>query len=318
MASVPTMWREKYRPKSVTDMVGCHDFVADAASWVPCGKIPPAILCVGPPGTGKTTAAYALARDYMGTYFDPMNFIVSNASDERGIDYVRELKHVAKQGGVGVTRKVVLLDEADNLTAPAQKALRQVMETTSEQTIFILTANDISGLHSAIQDRCLIYHFKPHTDEDASVLFGLIHESEGLPDEWREQYGSLNRLCGGSLRAAVDILQATRKEPDSLQSTLKHNSEHLSKASLMLVAGAHDTLAQHLIMEMEKGTSRIGMLKGLRYRAKHLFTSTDDYYSFMLIYGEFVEKAMQWGDDDIAFVDYFVARLINNKKKGEE
>ena len=214
-------WREKYRPKSVTDMVGCHDFVADATSW---DNIPPAILYVGPSGTGKTTAAYALARDYMGEYFDPMNFIVSNASDERGIDYVRELIHVAKQGGVGVARKIVLLDEADNLTGPAQKALRQVMETTSDQTIFILTANDIFGLHAAIQDRCLIYHFKPHTDEDASTLFGLIHESEGLPDEWREHYGSLNRLCGGSLRSAIDMLQGTRKEPSALQKALKNKS----------------------------------------------------------------------------------------------
>ena len=91
----------------------------------------------------------------------------------------------------------------------------------------------------------------------------------------------------------------------------------MSKASLMLVAGSYDTLAQHLLIEMEKGTSRIGMLRGLRFRAKHLFENTDDYYSFMLIYGEFVEKAMQWGDDDIAFVDYFVARLIENKKRRE-
>ena len=112
----------------------------------------------------------------------------------------------------------------------------------------------------------------------------------------------------------IDLLQGTRKEPDALEKALRNKSEHLSKASLLLVAGQFDSLAQHLRMEMEKGTSRIGMLRGLRYRAKSLFEEADDYYSFMLTYGEFVEKAMQWGDDDAAFVDYFVARLKSQEK----
>jgi hypothetical protein len=83
------------------------------------------------------------------------------------------------------------------------------------------------------------------------------------------------------------------------------------------VAGQFNNLAQHLYVEIEKGATRIGILRGLRQRVKHLFEDVDDYYSFMLIYGEFVEKAMQWGDDDAAFVDYFVARLKKETEKGE-
>ena len=309
-----TNWREKYRPTSLSEMVGCKRFVDDANEWVDT-ELPPALLFVGPPGTGKTSGAGALARDALGEYFDPVNYYVTNASDDRGIDFIRELKHIARQGGLGTQRKIILLDEADNLTGPAQKALRQIMETTSDCSVFILTANDAGSLHDAIRDRCLTYEFKPHSDEDAQHLFRRIHEQEGLPDTWLESYGSLNRLCGGSLRTSIDLLQGTRKESDALEAVLRSKSEHLSKASLFLISGQFDTLAQHLRMEIEKGTTRIGMLRGLRYRAKHLFEDSDEYYSFMLTYGEFVEKAMQWVDDDTAFVDYFVATLKKERSE---
>ena len=312
------VWREKYRPTILDEMVGCSTFKQDAAGWFADDNHPPALLFAGPPGVGKTTAAHVLAREGLGEFFDPANYYVTNASDDRGIDFVRELKNIAKMGGIGTTRKYVLLDEADNLTSAAQKALRQIMETTSSQTIFILTANDIGAVHEAIRDRCLVYEFVPHTDEEACRLFQRIHEREGLPDAWSEMYASLNRLCGGSLRTSIDLLQGTRKTDDALKDRLKGKSEHLSKASLLLVAGQFDDVAQHLRLEIEKGSSKLAMLKGLRYRAKSLFGSPNEYYSFMLTYGEFVEKAMQWGDDDAAFVDYFVARLMKEKSKGEK
>ena len=310
------IWREDYRPTSLDEMVGCTQFIEDARGWL-ASDIPPCLLFAGPSGVGKTTAAGVLAREHLGDMFDPANYLVTNASNDRGIDFIRELKHLARQGGIGCERKVLFLDEADSLTAPAQKALRQIMETASSQSIFILSVNDISKLHDAIRDRCLIYEFGPHTDDDANRLFERIHQREGLPDAWREHYKSLNRLCGGSLRSSIDLLQGTRKEPEALERALRTKSEHLSKASLLLVAGQFNNLAQHLYVEIEKGATRIGILRGLRQRVKHLFEDVDDYYSFMLIYGEFVEKAMQWGDDDAAFVDYFVARLKKETEKGE-
>lgn len=307
------MWREKYRPTTFDEMVGCERFITDARAWEE-GDVPPALLFVGPPGTGKTTAAGVLARHFLGEFFDPANYYVTNASDDRGIDFVRELKHIARQGGIGCPRKFILLDEADNFTAAAQKALRQTMETTSSNSVFILTANDIGPIHSAIRDRCLIYNFVPHSDEDAEVLFRHIHEKEGLPDEWAEHYGSLNRLCGGSLRTSIDLLQGTHKDAGALSAALRDKSEHLSKASLMLVSGQYEQLANHLRMELSKGSSRVSMLSGLRYRSKHLFDDTDAYYTFMLTWGEFMEKATLWGGDDPSFVDYFVAKLKGVKK----
>jgi DNA polymerase III delta prime subunit len=86
--------REKYRPTTLGELVGCQDFVKAASSW-DIDNCPPNVLIVGPPGVGKTSAMNALARDLLGEFFDPMNYRVTNASDERGIDAVRELKNIS-------------------------------------------------------------------------------------------------------------------------------------------------------------------------------------------------------------------------------
>ena len=78
------IWREKYRPNSISDLAGCINFKKSAESWLTNGTIPANILLVGPPGTGKSSAAVALAKDQLGEFFDPANYVVTNASDDRG------------------------------------------------------------------------------------------------------------------------------------------------------------------------------------------------------------------------------------------
>ena len=307
-------WREKYRPTTTSELVGCQEYKDAAMQW-DLDSCPPNLLFVGPPGTGKTSAAMALARDFLGEYFDPMNIVVTNASDDRGIDYVRELKGISKQKGLGVSRRIIFLDEADQFTSAAQKALKQIMEDSHKTTIFILAANDIGPINSAIRDRCMTYVFKPLSDADACERLHHIHLEEGLPAGWTDHYGSLNRLHGGSLRRCIDTLQALSKEGDALEQHLRRDTNTLNKAALNLMGSAFPQVTALLTQALESGNSRIGVLKGLRFRAKPLMESEDDWHKFMLTYGEFVMLATQWPDDDLAFVEYFVAKLKKNMER---
>jgi replication factor C small subunit len=156
-------------PTTLDEIAGQSAFVTEAKRWAEQGEYPPAVLVHGPPGVGKTTVGKVLARVSLGEFFDPMNFIITNASDDRGIDFIRnELKQWATIKAMGADRRVILLDEADGLTPAAQDALRQIIELLSDNCFFILTANDISKIRPAIQSRCLVYEFKPISPEDGA------------------------------------------------------------------------------------------------------------------------------------------------------
>lgn len=308
-------WREKYRPNTIGDLIGCEYFVEASSEWT-IDNCPSNLLFVGPPGVGKTSAANALARDMLGDFFDPMNFIITNASDDRGIDYVRELKRISKQKALGVNRRIIFLDEADSFTAPAQKALKQIIEDSHSTTIFILAANDISPINPAIRDRCLTFEFKPIAADDSAAdrLCQIIHD-EGRPSQWCNDVETLIKLCNGSLRSAIDTLEGLPNKEDALIDRLKRDTRALNRAAMNLMGSDFPKVTALLVNSLESGYSRIGVLKGLRQRAKPLMESEDDWHNFMLTYGEFVILSTQWPDDDLAFVEYFVAKLKKNMER---
>ncbi|MBX5321328.1 MAG: replication factor C small subunit [Candidatus Bathyarchaeota archaeon] len=201
------MWAEKYRPKTLDDMVNQKEIVERLKSFVKSRNVPHCIFA-GPPGTGKTTAALCLARDLYGEAYRE-HIMELNASDERGIDVVREtVKTFARIRSIGeVPFKIMILDEADNMTADAQQALRRTMERYTETCRFILCANYSGKIIEPIQSRCAPFRFTylPREEHDKYLRYIAANEDINLSEEGLD---AIFEVCGGDLRRAINTLQA--------------------------------------------------------------------------------------------------------------
>ena len=201
-----TIWIEKYRPSRLADIVGQDEVVERLSSYVKSGNLPH-LLFTGSAGVGKTTAAVTLAKEFYKDSFQ-MNFREMNASDERGIDVVRnQIKQFARTTPLGdATFKILFLDEADALTTDAQAALRRTMETYAQTCRFILSCNYSSKIIDPIQSRCAIYRFKPLGAEAVKEEVRRIAGKEGLSIT-PGAMDAIVYIAQGDMRKAINALQ---------------------------------------------------------------------------------------------------------------
>jgi replication factor C subunit 2/4 len=221
MASLP--WVERYRPRSVKDVSHQEEVIATLQKAVSNGAKKgdlPHLLLYGPPGTGKTSAALALCRDLYGQGEGYRNRVLElNASDERGIKVVRDkIKGFAQRtvsaapptGTPPPPFKVIVLDEADAITADAQTALRRTMEAHSKSTRFILICNYVSRIIAPLASRCAKFRFKPLPADAMHARLRQVASGESVKVEDSTLYDLVD-TSGGDLRKAITTLQSAHR-----------------------------------------------------------------------------------------------------------
>jgi replication factor C small subunit len=166
-------------------------------------------MFAGPAGTGKSTLALIIVKELFGEAWRE-NYLELNASDERGIDVVRQkVKDFARTKALeNIPFKVIFLDEADALTREAQQALRRTMENYTNTCRFILSCNYSSRIIDPIQSRCVIFRFKLLEKKDISAVVQKIATNEKLKLS-SDAFDSLYEASEGDCRRAINLLQAT-------------------------------------------------------------------------------------------------------------
>jgi replication factor C small subunit len=168
------LYVEKYRPHTFDNYIGNPDFITKCKQWIDNNEIPNILLYSHSPGTGKTTAAKILAQSIDST------ILYLNCSDENSVDTVREkIKGFAST--MAFTRwKVIICDECDMLTMQGQAAMRNLMETFSGTTRFILTCNYVEKIIEPIVSRCQPFEIIPPSKKDCAKHIALILKEEGI------------------------------------------------------------------------------------------------------------------------------------------
>ncbi len=230
------MWVEKYRPKSLKEVVDLHDIVASLKAFMKNPKTMPHLMFAGIPGTGKTTVALCIAHELFGVNWKSFTLEL-NASDERGIDTVRErIKNFSRYSRAGfenVPFSLIILDESDQMTGPAQTALRRIMETSSRTSRFILVCNQSSKIIEPIQSRCAVFRFSKLDKNAMKEHLKCIAEKEKVKLE-PEATERIVDYSEGDLRHAINALQTAAAYKDGLIDE-KTVSQVIGEASPMLV-----------------------------------------------------------------------------------
>ncbi|KAI8138289.1 replication factor C subunit 2 [Fennellomyces sp. T-0311] len=207
-------WVEKYRPKTM-DEISSQEAVVNVLRKSLTSENLPHLLFYGPPGTGKTSAILALARELYGPTAVSSRVLELNASDERGIQVVREKvkdfsRKTLSKGDPGYPSprfKIVILDEADAMTRDAQSALRRTMETYSKTTRFCIICNYVSRIIEPITSRCAKFRFLPLPLDNLTERINTICATENvkLADGTMDV---LIKASNGDLRKAITFVQS--------------------------------------------------------------------------------------------------------------
>ena len=202
-------WVEKYRPQKLDDLI-LDDITNNKMRNFLVKKEMSNMIITGHPGTGKTSTILCLAREVYGKSYNEA-VIEYNASDNRGLETINNsIIHFCKKkvNTENNLPKLVILDEADNITKKAQNTLCNLMETYTKTTKFVLTCNDYNKLVEGIQTRCLIIRYNSLSKDVIKERLEHICEKEKITytDEGME---AIVFISQGDIRLAINCLEST-------------------------------------------------------------------------------------------------------------
>lgn len=209
-------WIEKYRPRKLDQVMDQTHAINMLKQVVQTGDLPH-LLLYGPAGTGKTSTIFAAARELYGPKVFRKRVIELNASDERGINIVRnKIVKFAKMAPCShdpnyadLSYKLIILDEADAMTIEAQSALRKVMEDYSRITRFCFICNYVKKIIEPINSRCVKFRFKPISQKKIINRLSFIAEKEGININ-KNAIMEITNMTRGDLRKSIMHLQNSK------------------------------------------------------------------------------------------------------------
>jgi replication factor C subunit 2/4 len=233
-------WVEKFRPKNLDEVESQEDIIVSLKNCIKTKNIPH-LLFFGPSGCGKTSTILALAKEIFGKKYWDDRVIELNASDERGIKVVREKIKRYAMNSVSLDNdippwKIIILDEADNMTPDSQFALRKIMEDYSKVTRFCIICNYHNKIIDPIVSRCSMYRFKPIPKENIyKKLKDICHQENTIIDD--DNIKMIESISRGDMRKAINFLQRCRNFSNFLTNDNKSNINKINSELIQNISG---------------------------------------------------------------------------------
>ncbi len=310
-------WVEQYRPMKLADVVNQTEIISRLKQFIK-DKAMPHLIFAGPAGTGKTTSALVMVREIYGRKMTPnITFLELNASDERGINVIRTIiKDFAKaKPPLDIPFKILILDEADNMTSPAQQALRRTMEKYTRNCRMILICNYSNKIILPIQSRAVVFRFSKLSYNDIKERLKFIVAKENIKID-ESGLNALIKVSRGDLRRAINYLQSSSTLSDDINEDIilriagEVPSEEIEKILNYSIKGELQ-LSKLTLNKLirEYGLSGSNLIRQMHREVYNLKISEEQKIEVIKILAE-IEYRLSQGGTEIIQLNALLAKIV--------